>query len=150
MRRLVLIPLLLAGCPDVETLDCTSMGCVDGLEVFFKRDDYPPGVYTVEPDLHGELIHCQATIPLDSDASDGCSDGRVSLFLSGSMLEVSEQSIDGFYLDSVDPSALAVTVSLDGAQIGYAAFEPGYQTLQPNGPECEPTCSYASRDLQLD
>ncbi len=150
MHRFVLLTLLLAGCPDPGTLDCTGIGCVDGLEVFFQRDGYEPGVYTVELDLPGELIHCQATIPLDSDSSDGCSDARVMLFLSGSMLEVSEQSIDGFYLDSTDTGALAVTVSFEETQIGYAAFEPDYQTLQPNGPECERTCSYASRDIALD
>jgi len=150
MHRFALLSLLLVGCPDDELLDCTGLGCVDGMEVFFSRDVYEPGIYTVEIDLHGELIHCQATIPLDSDASDGCTDGRVSLFLSGSMLDVSEQSIDGFFLDSTDTGAVAVTVSLDDAQIGYAAFEPDYQTLQPNGPECEPTCIYASRDVGLD
>ncbi len=150
MHRIALLTLVLVGCPDEEGLDCTSMGCVDGLEVFFSRAGYEPGVYTVDIDLHGELIHCQATIPLDSDASDGCTDPRASLFLSGSMLDVSEQSVDGFFLDSSDASAVAVTVSLDDAQIGYAAFEPDYQTLQPNGPECEPTCSYASRDITLD
>jgi len=150
MHRFALLSLLLAGCPGEELLDCTGIGCVDGLEVFFSRASYEPGVYTVDIDLHGELIHCQATIPLDSDTSDGCTDARVSLFLSGSMLEVSEQSIDGFFLDSADTGAVAVTVSLDDAQIGYAAFEPDYQTLQPNGPECEPTCTYASRDITLD
>ncbi len=147
---LLALPLLLTGCPPIDEGDCTSMGCVDGLEVFFVRDAYEPGVYAVEIDLHGAVIHCQATIPLETDGNDGCTDDRAHLFLSGSELDTAEQSVDGFYLDSTDMGAIAVTVSLDDAQLGYAAFEPDYQTLQPNGPECDPTCLYATREIQLD
>ena len=150
MRRLVAISLLLAGCPEVESPDCTSIGCTDGLDVQFARDSFEPGVYTVELDLHGEFIHCQATIPLDSDPADGCDDPRVMLYLSGSMLAVEEQRVEGLFMDSTDLGAIAVSVSFEAEEIGYAAFEPDYQQLQPNGPECEPTCLYAVREIELD
>jgi hypothetical protein len=150
MRPVLFLPLLLSACFEAEGVDCTEIGCIDGLEVFFTGADPGPGVYTVDIDLHGELIHCQATIPLETDASDGCDDGRVYLMLSGSALDTDQQSVDGFFLDSTDTGAVAVTVSHEGAQVGYAAFEPDYQTLQPNGPECEPTCSYATREIELD
>jgi hypothetical protein len=150
MRRFSILTLLLSACFHAELADCTEIGCVDGLEVFFVGTDPGPGVYTVEIDLHGEFIHCQATIPLGTDGDDGCTDARVSLFLSGSALEADQQSVDGFFLDSTDTGAVAVTISHDAVQVGYAAFEPDYQTLQPNGPECEPTCSYATREIELD
>lgn len=146
----VLLLSLLFACEDVETLDCTEIGCTDGVELFFLRDVYEPGVYGVTVDMHGDIVTCQATIPLESDTTDGCNDPRVMLYLSGSMLDTAEQSVDGFFLDSIEASALAVTVTLDGEQIGYAAFEPDYQTLQPNGEDCEPTCFYASYELTLD
>ncbi len=149
MPRILLLPLMLCACGDLETLDCTEIGCSDGVEVFFHRDTFEPGVYTVDLDLHGDLIHCQATIPLDSEPSDGCDDGRVLLMLSGSALEVSEQSVDGLYLAGAEVSAIAVTVAYEDEEIGYAAFEPD-QILQPNGPDCEPTCSYASHEMVLD
>ena len=150
MRRYALLPLLLTACPELDSTDCTSMGCVDGVEVYFTGASHGSGVYTVDIDLHGEQIHCQATIPLETDDSDGCDDSRVSLFLSGSELDPSEQSVDGFFLDSTEPSAMAVTVSFDEGQIGYSAFDIGYEELQPNGPGCEPTCRYATRDIALD
>jgi hypothetical protein len=150
MRPIALLSLLLVGCPiEVERM-CTDIGCQDGLSVHFDRASFEPGVYTVEVDLHGEFIYCQATIPLESDPSDGCDDPRVMLYLSGSMLDVEEQRVEGFTMDSTELGALAVTVALDDVEIGYAAFEPDYQELQPNGPECEPTCWYATREIELD
>ena len=150
MHRVALLTLSLGACAPVYDRMCTDIGCTDGLNVLFERDSFEPGVYAVEIDLHGEFIHCQATIPLDSDASDGCDDPRVLLYLSGSMLEVEEQRVEGFFMDSTELGALAVTVTLDETEIGYAAFEPDYQELKPNGPECEPTCLFAEREIQLD
>jgi hypothetical protein len=150
MRRLAFLSLSLCACAPVYDHMCTDVGCQDGLSVRFERDSFEPGVYAVEIDLHGEFIHCQATIPLESDASDGCDDPRAMLYLSGSMLAVEEQRVEGFVMEGTDIGAMAVTVTLDGIEIGYAAFEPDYQELQPNGPECEPTCLYAEREIELD
>ncbi len=150
MRAVSLIALTLAGCGPVVDEACTQIGCTNGVDVSFVRDAWEPGVYEVELDLHGELITCQATIPLGSDGSDGCTDDRVWLYESGSALDTSEQSIDGLFFDSTQETAIAITVYVERSEIGYAAFEPDFQTLQPNGPECEPTCLYATREIELD
>ncbi len=139
----------LPACEDIDSLDCTSLGCTDGVEVFFSRAAFEPGIYTVTVDMHGDIVVCQATIPLETDTTDGCNDPRAMLYLSGSALDTSEQSVDGFFLDDTDARAMAVTVAFEGDQIGYAAFEPDYQLLQPNGEDCEPTCLYASNELLL-
>jgi hypothetical protein len=150
VRSIFLSLTLIQACASPEELACTDIGCTDGLHISLLREAFEPGLYLVELDLHGEVILCQATIPLGSGASDGCSDPRAWLELSGSELDTSEQAVTGVFLDRTDLSAMAITVLQDDEEIGYAAFEPDYQTLQPNGPECEPTCAYATRELELD
>ena len=42
---------------------------------------------------------------------------------------------------------LEVVVERDGSVVGTATFEPVYEIVYPNGPECPPTCHQAIREL---
>jgi hypothetical protein len=50
----------------------------------------------------------------------------------------------GFWLEAT-PESVEITVNAqDGSWSGSASLSPTYQTHQPNGPDCEPTCRVAS------
>ncbi|MCP4249122.1 MAG: hypothetical protein GY778_18925 [bacterium] len=43
-----------------------------------------------------------------------------------------------------------VTVLRDGIIVGQAVFHPIYEAIQPNGPDCPPTCLQAGDELIVD
>jgi hypothetical protein len=45
---------------------------------------------------------------------------------------------------------VAVSVKRDGIPVGNATFVPAYKTIQPNGPECGPTCRIGEDSLFVD
>lgn len=150
---LFLLPLLaLTACePADETgiQGCTDMGCVDGFYVALEKSTWGVGQYVITADVDGTVASCQITIPLGTDGTDGCLDTLLTVETSGSELNVEEQSIPGVWVNSTQALSVTLAVTLDGAELGSAVFAPAYETLQPNGPECGPTCSYASGVMSL-
>jgi hypothetical protein len=124
---------------------CTEMGCIDGLTVQFDPPLEGKGTYAFDVTVDGAAYHCEATIPLEGSSTVCGSGGIVSIFLSGSELPVAEQTLPGLHVEGT-PASVQVQVHRDDALVADADLSPKYQTVQPNGPDCEPTCHSASVD----
>lgn len=141
MRAFILWVALFAGCADVGQ-SCTEIGCPDGYNLEFQHD-WAEGSYIITVMLDADTVTCTGTIPID-EASDGCDDDRVQLGLSGSALPVAEQALSGLVILATDVTTVDVEVSDGLMTIGTKAFTPDWQTSQPNGADCPPTCRSAS------
>jgi hypothetical protein len=141
MRAFTLLVALFAGCADVGQF-CTQIGCLDGYNLDFQHD-WTEGTYTITVTLDADTVTCTGTIPIN-EASDGCDDDRVQLGLSGSQLPVADQALSGLVILATDVTTVDVTVSDGLMTIGTQAFTPAWQTSQPNGVDCPPTCRSAS------
>lgn len=124
-----------------EPKACTEIGCVDGVGIDFSLSD--PGSYliiaTTTPSY--ETTQCTATLPFDG--TEGCT-GPGSIGISGTELPADQQSIEGMTFQLLDLTEIHLNVNLDGATLIDHEYPISYVESQPNGPECEPTCSYAS------
>ncbi len=125
---------------------CTEMGCIDGLTVQFVPALTAKGTYVFDVTVDGTAYSCEATLPL-GDSSTVCGSGNVvSIFLSGSELDPTDQSLPGLHVEGT-PKSVQLQVHRDDTVVAGANLSPEYQTLQPNGPECEPTCHSAAVDV---
>jgi hypothetical protein len=145
---------LLASCSVVVPDDqfCTEIGCADQVGVSFERTLWPAGDYTVTVTLDGDVTECAVTLPFAScDIDQPCTgDDAVLLELSGCALADDEHYIPGVMV-MASPDLMVVSVSQDGTELGTETFEPEYETSQPNGEGCEPTCYTApSGSMTLD
>jgi hypothetical protein len=128
---------------DSAALGCTEIGCTNGLDLAFTLDD--PGHWTVRASLDdGTTLSCEASLPLSGD--ERC-DAGMSLSLSGSALPADQQAITGAYLETTSAASVRLVIEDDHGFYFDVLIEPEYEVLQPNGPECGPTCTYASETL---
>jgi hypothetical protein len=125
---------------------CTEMGCIDGLTVSFDPPLTGKGTYTFDVTVEGTAYSCDATIPLEGASTVCDTGGVVSIFLSGTELDPSEQSLPGLHVEGT-PKSVQIQVQRDGAPVADADLSPKYQVVQPNGPDCEPTCHSAAVDV---
>ena len=143
--------LALAGCGTVspQPQGCTDIGCENGYHVTFTAASaWKAGKYTLDVVADGTMTTCTATLPLTSTSTADCTRAGVQLGLSGSALPAAQQSLSDVLIAGT-PMSVKITVSRDGAQLVTKDFTPTYTTSQPNGPECEPTCSSATDTLAL-
>jgi hypothetical protein len=133
-----------AACSAVtDRRSCTALGCQDGLQIDFQASTWPQGAYRFDVDADGRSTVCACALPLSpSGPNGGCNDAGVLLGQSGSMLPAAQQSLTGLIFHS-HPKKVRIVASRDGVSLADRTFDPQYQKLQPNGPECEPTCSSA-------
>lgn len=139
-----LVGLLAAvGCDKAETADaCTEIGCEDGFALEIQRVGWEEGSYTLQITADGRQTSCSVTIPLPTEG--GACDRPGYLFeTSGSELDVSEQAITGLFVAGADYASLTTILSLDGVELASETWTPTFEELQPNGPDCEPTCESA-------
>ena len=47
------------------------------------------------------------------------------------------------------PTSVSYTATLNGAVVGQDTLSPAFQTLNPNGPGCDPDCKQATVDITL-
>ena len=145
----MLLALLLA-CTDNGDSDrsdaCTEMGCIDGLSVTFDPPLAGKGTYTFDVTVDGTAYSCDATIPLEGSSTVCGTGGVVSIFLSGTELDPGQQSLPGLHVEGT-PKSVQIQVHRDKALVADADLSPKYQVVQPNGPDCEPTCHSAAVDV---
>ena len=125
---------------------CTEMGCIDGLSVTFDPPLTGKGTYTFDVTVEGTAYSCDATIPLGTSSTVCGKGGVVSIFLSGSELDPGQQSLPGLHVEGT-PKSVQIQVHRDKALVADADLSPKYQVVQPNGPDCEPTCHSAAVDV---
>jgi hypothetical protein len=113
-------------------VDCTAIGCSDQVSIELRAQ--------------GQLVETfSGTITTDQVAGTSfevsCPDGGSADFQCGGRQGlVLFTALPELHLDLVDETGT----------LGFVGWlEPAYETVQPNGPECEPTCAQASTTLQL-
>ena len=124
---LVACAAVLTACSDVGTV-CTEIGCSDQIELHFVDEEGDP-VDTFE----GEAVFDDETIEFDCDqngSGDGfwCTDDSVVLHHSPDEIEVTATS---------------------GTLSTLKTLEPEYEEVQPNGPDCPPTCHQTTETVTL-
>ena len=141
---------LLLACTDGDDSThggaCTEMGCIDGLSVTFEPALAGKGTYTFDVTVDGTAYSCDATIPLEGSSTVCGTGGVVSIYLSGTELDPSEQSLPGLHVEGT-PKSVQIQVHRDKALVADADLSPKYQVTQPNGPDCPPTCNSAAVDV---
>lgn len=145
---------LLAGCGDGDR-SCTAAGCVDGFSITaLSSEGLPAGGYEVQLTLDETLAVC--THPLLIGAPQRI--GTCSVPSVRSSIIIHDAGAPGtgaenaFTIDIAGALSLVVVRVLhDGELIAEGSYEPAYQTIMPNGPECGPTCNTAPPEaLRLD
>jgi hypothetical protein len=157
--RVLSVALLLSACSgdskDEGTRGCTLIGCQDGFSVDFT----PSGAWTVGDyeflfTLDGETTTCAGSLPLPQCGTANavtCSPSaeQISIFESGCALQPALHGFAGFQV--LPPKAETVTLRLsrEGLVLLEQSWTPAYQTLQPNGEGCGPTCESATDALTV-
>lgn len=149
MKSVAALALVLVACGGVDAAGghaCTAIGCQDGLTVEVAPEaPWPPGDYRFVVDADGATTTCTGSLPLPECQSRAitCDDeGVVMISESGCALPPSQHGFGDLHFDGM-PASLTVEVFHQQRSVGRASFTPTYQTVQPNGPECEPTCRNA-------
>lgn len=135
---------LVAACSDPdEPVACTEIGCTDGftLRLVADGEELPAGVYEVSIELDGEASECAFEVRMVCDGGGPCvvnedcnatySDDEASILYEGA------------------PSSVSYSVTRDGLQLASASVEPEYASVQPNGPDCPPTCMQATEVVSI-
>jgi hypothetical protein len=153
-----MIALFLAACALVDPGDdsggflhaCTEIGCTDGTSIGFDPPLSGEGTWLITAtEADGSAVTCQLTIPFDTVTGDGCSDpDRLMATASGTMLPVADQEIPDVFLPYV-PDAIRISVSRDGVLVAEQDLTLVSETVQPNGPDCPPTCEVASETVSV-
>lgn len=136
------------GCDRWGVHACTEIGCQDQVSLSVRRADGAPPGLAVSLDLDGRQVECAAP---QAGASTACGTD-VSLEVRELLSCTEERTQDARILRCVPtgkfeevisiqgtPARVRVTVQADGT-LTERTFEPQYKTVQPNGPDCEPTC----------
>lgn len=101
---------------------CTQVGCEDGVSIMIEKEKPDTLSVTVFVDDESEpfgSIEC-------TNPEHPC------------IFRVSEET----------PEKISVNIEWDGGEFSEN-FEPVYESYQPNGPDCPPTCTTASIEINL-
>ena len=99
---------------------CTLIGCDSGLRVFLTGNVPTGGRVSAAADgLTPRTVDCPANRP--------CSE---------------------MFFRDLTPARVSITVESGGSSI-TRTFNPSYQTFQPNGKDCDPTCRIANIEVSL-
>jgi hypothetical protein len=155
--EIMLILPLLAGCGDLleDNKECTAIGCTDGFSVTaLASGGLPDGSYELQLTLGETAVTCTHPALVAAPRAEGNCSARnvrsnVVIHNGGAM---GTGAANAFLIDIVDTAALVeLRVLHEGELVAEARYEPTYQTIMPNGPECGPTCTTAPRqELRLD
>ncbi|HBR68475.1 MAG TPA: hypothetical protein DEA55_03770 [Rhodospirillaceae bacterium] len=129
---------------------CTEMACIDGLVLNVHPDrTWLPGNYEFTFKLDGREVHCMGALPLKScevGPSVQCDGEGVQITESGCAMPPETHGF-GSITFSEAPAAVDIRIVHEGNVLAERSISPAYETVRPNGPECEPSCRSASEDL---
>lgn len=156
-RGVALVLSLLMGCGDYlqeGPRACTAIGCTDGFMVTaLAGEGLRDGGYEVQLTLDETSVTCAHPQLVASPQQSGtCSAPNVrSSVVIHNGGAPGTGGANAFLIDIVDTASLVVVRVLhDGVLIGAGRYEPTYETIMPNGPECGPTCDTAPwQELRL-
>ena len=139
-----LLPLLgPSGCDGPGDLACTEIGCSDGYTVAVLADGrFADGLYTLDVTAGGETERCQFEIAAGRIGAETCN----AVYAVGASYPAPEA-----VAVSRPPVAteVGIVVARDGAVLRDLTTTPAYGTVQPNGPDCPPTCRVARTEVHL-
>ena len=131
---------------------CTEMGCIDGFNVELEPKAWPKGKYKIVVTADDKSTTCEGALPLpacDKGKALTCKgDVKVMVAESGCALPPDQQAFGPFNFMGT-PKKVGIAISRDGKSVAKADFQPAYKTVQPNGPECAPTCNFASDKMTV-
>ena len=136
-----------------ESASCTLLGCGPALRVDLLREAWEPGDYQIDVTADGVATSCTVSLPLSSCSNlVHCDRADPGFFVetSGCALPAAQQEIPGIVWPTSGPSNVTVKVQQDGVLLGSGSFQPTYNTSQPNGEGCEPTCSQSDLQATID
>ena len=120
---------------------CTLLDCHDGLHVDFVPQElehpWPEGTWTIEIETETDLKTCSVVLP---SGEQECSHRIIRAFPGFHWSKAVE--ISSIELDS-HPTSVDITILHEGEVLAKESFELEYNRVQPNGPNCEPTCNFA-------
>jgi hypothetical protein len=133
---------------------CTTIGCVDGFAVEFTPNaGWPAGDYEFALVLDGDTTTCTGALPLPACGTSALTctpaSDRIMISESGCALAADAHGFAGFQINPPNPTAVNLTISRDGSVLVEQSWNPEYQTSQPNGPGCAPTCTSARDELTV-
>ena len=113
-------------------VSCTAIGCVDGVGIDLGQLD---GTDPLSISIDADTTHYDCEASLQSNAGN-CAGTPLTLY-----------SNNGSYslrLEGAHPKTLTIVISQSGREILNETVTPAYVQSQPNGPDCPPTCNWAS------
>lgn len=156
MRRSVLLSLavLIGACAGPQGGHaCTEIGCVDGLTLQpAAGTTWAPGAYRFELEVDGETVTCTGALPLPPCGPPAITCDRervVTITESGCALPPSQHGFGDLHFPGA-PETVTIEIERDGRTLTRQTFTPTYQTTQPNGPGCPPTCTQGSETFALE
>lgn len=141
-----LTPLLgSTGCDGPGLYACTEIGCSSGYTVsLVAADRFPDGAYDIALTTDGATEACQFEVADGRLLSDEtCNAGYL---IRATVLTLEAVGITYPMLTS----EIEIVVSRDGSEIERLTTTPVYETVQPNGPDCAPTCRSAVTTIAID
>jgi hypothetical protein len=127
---------------------CTLIGCEDEFTATVTVDAtmVPAGNHTLTVTIDGAATSCSFNLPeLPNLLNDPCA--------AGFSLNVPGQPTDGKFTEMITihgtPSSINFHQTLDGTVVLDQTVAPTYQTNQPNGPACGPTCHQAGAEWTI-
>ena len=132
---------------------CTTLGCTSGLELQLVRaTPWPPGTYRITLRVDDKSTSCEGKLPLepcDRGPTFRCTDASLSVAESGCALPADQHAITGLSSKGTQAKKVSLAIEHQGSIQASAQLSPTFQTVQPNGPGCEPVCETAAMRLQL-
>jgi hypothetical protein len=155
----------------IPSHSCNLVGCGNTATITLRTASGPwtAGTYTIELSVDGTPGTCTLSIPDPPASAQGtCSSARnvfglfpLSLDQESRCVTLTQGNATGqsctpipaqFHLSlelSGTPAQVGLTVSRDGSPLANETVALQYQTVRPNGPDCEPSCHQASADLSI-
>ena len=145
-----LLSLAAAGCGTKSgTKTCTLIGCTDQATIGIQRANGAGVSLSVSLDIDGRIVECPAPPANAGAPCDGqvrvtqrelqeCFEEMVgsAIFLRCAGTGKFEQVVE----ISGTPTTIRVTARNATMVVAESSFTPQYMDVQPNGPDCEPTC----------
>jgi hypothetical protein len=131
---------------------CTLIDCADRLSLILTRPDGNEPHFEINLVVDGKSIACPAPA---LGGSSRCDDGVFVSLSEGQDCRQEDTATaatlrctgNGRFREVVEiqrsPTAVTVNLSQGGEIKSLGTFSPTYQTMQPNGPGCEPICRQA-------
>jgi hypothetical protein len=148
------------GSPDGRQMACTLIGCEDEFTATVTVDStmVPAGRHTFTMTIDGAASSCTFQLPPSGNlVNDPCSTGfglsvgpaqTCTTTQTDAVSSQQCQPIDGVFVEKIivngSPNSMKVQQTVGGTVIFEQTISPTYQTNQPNGPGCGPTCHQAS------